>query len=212
MRSPLCWHHSTHIQLTDSVGQSMVRTSCGTEGFKNIKKSTPVAAQTAGISAAAVSVCLHPPATGTSALFSSCQLNQYVEMNELCFRPVKLPTVSLETLVFCDPLVEKCWLAFLFWDNKVKFLPKKSAKNDKLPALILRKHSSLCLRKEKCSKLTCPNQCTKFKTHNPAFLPHSSLIKEMSLQKCSRYKIVREAVCGKSFFRQNLIGWVKTAH
>ncbi|KAG8001347.1 28S ribosomal protein S11 [Nibea albiflora] len=30
----------------------MVRTSCGTEGFKNIKKSTPVAAQTAGISAA----------------------------------------------------------------------------------------------------------------------------------------------------------------
>lgn len=32
----------------------MVRTSCGTEGFKNIKKSTPIAAQTAGISAAAV--------------------------------------------------------------------------------------------------------------------------------------------------------------
>lgn len=46
---------STHIQLTDNTGQSMVRTSCGTEGFKNIKKSTPVAAQTAGISAAAVS-------------------------------------------------------------------------------------------------------------------------------------------------------------
>lgn len=46
-------YNNTHIQLTDSVGQSMVRTSCGTEGFKNIKKSTPVAAQTAGISAAA---------------------------------------------------------------------------------------------------------------------------------------------------------------
>ncbi|KAM3625687.1 uncharacterized protein V6R79_016093 [Siganus canaliculatus] len=46
-------YNNTHIQLTDSAGQSMVRTSCGTEGFKNIKKSTPVAAQTAGISAAA---------------------------------------------------------------------------------------------------------------------------------------------------------------
>lgn len=32
----------------------MVRTSCGSEGFKNVKKSTPIAAQTAGISAAAV--------------------------------------------------------------------------------------------------------------------------------------------------------------
>ncbi|KAM6943533.1 small ribosomal subunit protein uS11m [Xenentodon cancila] len=46
-------YNNTHIQLTDSAGQSLVRTSCGTEGFKNIKKSTPVAAQTAGISAAA---------------------------------------------------------------------------------------------------------------------------------------------------------------
>lgn len=46
-------YNNTHIQLTDSTGQSLVRTSCGTEGFKNIKKSTPVAAQTAGISAAA---------------------------------------------------------------------------------------------------------------------------------------------------------------
>lgn len=56
---------STHIQVTDSAGNSMVRTSCGTEGFKNIKKSTPIAAQTAGISAAAVissstfKACLH---------------------------------------------------------------------------------------------------------------------------------------------------------
>lgn len=46
-------YNNTHVQLTDSTGQSVVRTSCGTEGFKNIKKSTPIAAQTAGISAAA---------------------------------------------------------------------------------------------------------------------------------------------------------------
>uniref|UniRef100_A0A3Q2X8M9 Small ribosomal subunit protein uS11m n=1 Tax=Hippocampus comes TaxID=109280 RepID=A0A3Q2X8M9_HIPCM len=46
-------YNNTHIQLTDCEGQSLVRTSCGTEGFKNIKKSTPVAAQTAAISAAA---------------------------------------------------------------------------------------------------------------------------------------------------------------
>ncbi|KAM9817550.1 small ribosomal subunit protein uS11m [Neosynchiropus ocellatus] len=44
-------YNNTHIQVTDSAGQSLVRTSCGTEGFKNIKKSTPVAAQTAGLSA-----------------------------------------------------------------------------------------------------------------------------------------------------------------
>ncbi|KAM9366492.1 small ribosomal subunit protein uS11m [Symphorus nematophorus] len=46
-------YNNTHIQLTDSEGHSLVRTSCGTEGFKNVKKSTPIAAQTAGISAAA---------------------------------------------------------------------------------------------------------------------------------------------------------------
>ncbi|XP_072321207.1 small ribosomal subunit protein uS11m [Eucyclogobius newberryi] len=45
-------YNNTHIQLTDSAGAPLVRTSCGTEGFKNIKKSTPVAAQTAAISAA----------------------------------------------------------------------------------------------------------------------------------------------------------------
>ncbi|XP_074517441.1 small ribosomal subunit protein uS11m [Sebastes fasciatus] len=45
-------YNNTHIQLTESTGESLVRTSCGTEGFKNIKKSTPIAAQTAGISAA----------------------------------------------------------------------------------------------------------------------------------------------------------------
>ncbi|XP_066558019.1 small ribosomal subunit protein uS11m [Amia ocellicauda] len=46
-------YNNTHIQVTDHQGQYMVRTSCGTEGFRNIKKSTPIAAQTAGISAAA---------------------------------------------------------------------------------------------------------------------------------------------------------------
>ncbi|KAM8876790.1 small ribosomal subunit protein uS11m [Synchiropus picturatus] len=46
-------YNNTHVQVTDSAGQSLVRTSCGTEGFKNIKKSTPVAAQTAGLSAGA---------------------------------------------------------------------------------------------------------------------------------------------------------------
>ncbi|XP_062273301.1 28S ribosomal protein S11, mitochondrial [Scomber scombrus] len=45
-------YNNTHIQLTDSAGQSMIRTSCGAEGFKNVKKSTPIAAQTAGLSAA----------------------------------------------------------------------------------------------------------------------------------------------------------------
>lgn len=45
-------YNNTHIQLTDSAGQSLVRTSCGAEGFKNIKKTTPVAAQATGISAA----------------------------------------------------------------------------------------------------------------------------------------------------------------
>ncbi|XP_053368508.1 28S ribosomal protein S11, mitochondrial [Clarias gariepinus] len=46
-------YNNTHIQVTDSEGQSMARNSCGTEGFRNIKKSTPIAAQTTGISAAA---------------------------------------------------------------------------------------------------------------------------------------------------------------
>ncbi|XP_028297807.1 small ribosomal subunit protein uS11m [Gouania willdenowi] len=48
-------YNNTHIQLTDCLGQSLVRTSCGTEGFKNIKKSTPIAAQTTGLAAAAKS-------------------------------------------------------------------------------------------------------------------------------------------------------------
>ncbi|XP_026122495.1 28S ribosomal protein S11, mitochondrial-like isoform X2 [Carassius auratus] len=46
-------YNNTHIHVTDCLGQYMVRTSCGSEGFKNVKKATPIAAQTAGISAAA---------------------------------------------------------------------------------------------------------------------------------------------------------------
>lgn len=46
-------YNNTHIHVTDCLGQYMIRTSCGSEGFKNVKKSTPIAAQTAGISAAA---------------------------------------------------------------------------------------------------------------------------------------------------------------
>ncbi|XP_008309021.1 small ribosomal subunit protein uS11m [Cynoglossus semilaevis] len=45
-------YNNTHIQLTDGVGKSLTRTSCGAEGFKNIKRSTPVAAQTTGIATA----------------------------------------------------------------------------------------------------------------------------------------------------------------
>ncbi|MEE6503723.1 hypothetical protein FKM82_004916 [Ascaphus truei] len=46
-------YNNTHIHVTGPEYQSLVRTSCGTEGFKNAKKSTAIAAQTAGISAAA---------------------------------------------------------------------------------------------------------------------------------------------------------------
>ncbi|XP_068612825.1 small ribosomal subunit protein uS11m-like [Brachionichthys hirsutus] len=45
--------NNTHIQVTDSAGLPITRVSCGTEGFKNVKKSTPIAAQTTGISAGA---------------------------------------------------------------------------------------------------------------------------------------------------------------
>ncbi|XP_053573631.1 28S ribosomal protein S11, mitochondrial [Bombina bombina] len=49
-------YNNTHIQVTSSEHQPLARTSCGTEGFKNAKKSTAVAAQTAGISAATKAV------------------------------------------------------------------------------------------------------------------------------------------------------------
>ncbi|KAJ1179917.1 hypothetical protein NDU88_005148 [Pleurodeles waltl] len=45
-------YNNTHIQVTSPGNEPLARTSCGTEGFKNAKKSTAIAAQTAGISAA----------------------------------------------------------------------------------------------------------------------------------------------------------------
>lgn len=48
---------STQIQVVSATNQPLARASCGTEGFRNAKKGTGIAAQTAGIAAAAVSVC-----------------------------------------------------------------------------------------------------------------------------------------------------------
>ncbi|XP_004623340.1 28S ribosomal protein S11, mitochondrial [Octodon degus] len=46
-------YNNTHIQVVSSTSVSLARTSCGTEGFRNAKKGTGIAAQTAGIAAAA---------------------------------------------------------------------------------------------------------------------------------------------------------------
>ncbi|XP_028922442.1 28S ribosomal protein S11, mitochondrial isoform X1 [Ornithorhynchus anatinus] len=46
-------YNNTHIQVVSSKNQPLARTSCGTEGFKNARKATGIAAQTAGIAAAA---------------------------------------------------------------------------------------------------------------------------------------------------------------
>lgn len=48
---------STQIQVVSATNVPLARTSCGTEGFRNAKKGTGIAAQTAGIAAAAVSTC-----------------------------------------------------------------------------------------------------------------------------------------------------------
>lgn len=69
----------------------MVRTSCGTEGFKNIKKSTPIAAQTAGISAAAVipSIEGSSAVAGTDAVCPLCILvctESHSEGSDVCAR------------------------------------------------------------------------------------------------------------------------------
>uniref|UniRef100_A0A8B9UYA3 Uncharacterized protein n=1 Tax=Anas zonorhyncha TaxID=75864 RepID=A0A8B9UYA3_9AVES len=47
---------STHIQVVGFDNRPFARTSCGTEGFQNAKKGTAIAAQTAGIAAATVSL------------------------------------------------------------------------------------------------------------------------------------------------------------
>ncbi|XP_069812774.1 small ribosomal subunit protein uS11m [Dendropsophus ebraccatus] len=49
-------YNNTHIQVTHPDNRFITRTSCGTEGFRNAKKSSSVAAQTAGISAATKAV------------------------------------------------------------------------------------------------------------------------------------------------------------
>ncbi|XP_012644322.2 small ribosomal subunit protein uS11m isoform X2 [Microcebus murinus] len=46
-------YNNTQIQVVSAANQSLARTSCGTEGFRNAKKGTGIAAQTAGIAAAA---------------------------------------------------------------------------------------------------------------------------------------------------------------
>ncbi|XP_057159769.1 28S ribosomal protein S11, mitochondrial isoform X1 [Ursus arctos] len=50
-------YNNTQIQVVSAAYQPLVRTSCGTEGFRNAKKGTGIAAQTAGIAAAVVSMC-----------------------------------------------------------------------------------------------------------------------------------------------------------
>ncbi|XP_018423949.1 PREDICTED: 28S ribosomal protein S11, mitochondrial [Nanorana parkeri] len=49
-------YNNTHIQVTSFDNKPLVRASCGTEGYKNAKKSSTVAAQTTGIAAATKSV------------------------------------------------------------------------------------------------------------------------------------------------------------
>ncbi|MEJ1270635.1 mitochondrial ribosomal protein S11 [Cricetulus griseus] len=44
---------STQIQVVSAANVPLARASCGTEGFRNAKKGTGIAAQTAGIAAAA---------------------------------------------------------------------------------------------------------------------------------------------------------------
>ncbi|KAM6180485.1 small ribosomal subunit protein uS11m [Erethizon dorsatum] len=46
-------YNNTQIQVVSSTNVPLARTSCGTEGFQNAKKGTGIAAQTAGIAAAA---------------------------------------------------------------------------------------------------------------------------------------------------------------
>ncbi|XP_025292852.1 28S ribosomal protein S11, mitochondrial [Canis lupus dingo] len=45
-------YNNTQIQVVSAANQPLARTSCGTEGFRNAKKGTGIAAQTAGIAAA----------------------------------------------------------------------------------------------------------------------------------------------------------------
>jgi len=60
-------YNNTQIQVVSAAHQPLARTSCGTEGFRNAKKGTGIAAQTAGIAAAVVSVCFLAPSGGAPA-------------------------------------------------------------------------------------------------------------------------------------------------
>ncbi|XP_053128335.1 28S ribosomal protein S11, mitochondrial isoform X2 [Hemicordylus capensis] len=46
-------YNNTHIQVLTAENVPLALSTCGTEGFKNIKKATAIAAQTTGIAAAA---------------------------------------------------------------------------------------------------------------------------------------------------------------
>ncbi|XP_066094235.1 small ribosomal subunit protein uS11m [Saccopteryx bilineata] len=46
-------YNNTQIQVVSATNQPLALTSCGTEGFRNAKKGTGIAAQTAGIACAA---------------------------------------------------------------------------------------------------------------------------------------------------------------
>nr|BAE91508.1 unnamed protein product [Macaca fascicularis] len=46
-------YNNTQIQVVSASNEPLARASCGTEGFRNSKKGTGIAAQTAGIAAAA---------------------------------------------------------------------------------------------------------------------------------------------------------------
>ncbi|XP_061250344.1 small ribosomal subunit protein uS11m isoform X2 [Bos javanicus] len=46
-------YNNTQIHVVSAAHQPLARASCGTEGFRNAKKGTGIAAQTAGIAAAA---------------------------------------------------------------------------------------------------------------------------------------------------------------
>ncbi|XP_076980270.1 small ribosomal subunit protein uS11m [Tamandua tetradactyla] len=46
-------YNNTLIQVVSATNQPLARASCGTEGFRNAKKGTGIAAQTTGIAAAA---------------------------------------------------------------------------------------------------------------------------------------------------------------
>ncbi|XP_025065459.1 28S ribosomal protein S11, mitochondrial, partial [Alligator sinensis] len=48
----LATYNNTHICITNAQNMRLVHTTCGTEGFRNAKKSTSIAAHTVGISAA----------------------------------------------------------------------------------------------------------------------------------------------------------------